>query len=150
MEHLAKKLINWASTLEPNTREQALQTASMPFIWPHQPQWRPLDVETVLAGVWNGDGSGGWARVAVNGENGYTSWKGGTESSSVFAVKFKDGGYGCCMSPRTTRATAASAEPSPAAMTRWTRSWKHARWIMDPNWPRRCGPKSAMPYAHFL
>src|SRR5690348_1283299 len=35
MEHLAKKLINWASILEPNTREQALQTASMPFIWPH-------------------------------------------------------------------------------------------------------------------
>src|SRR5580765_17749 len=35
MEHLAKKLINWASILEPNTREQALQTASMPFIFPH-------------------------------------------------------------------------------------------------------------------
>jgi len=35
MEHLAKKLINWASILEPNTREQALRTASMPFIWPH-------------------------------------------------------------------------------------------------------------------
>ena len=35
MEHLAKKLISWASILEPNTREQALRTASMPFIWPH-------------------------------------------------------------------------------------------------------------------
>ena len=35
MERLAKKLINWASILEPNTREQALRTASMPFIWPH-------------------------------------------------------------------------------------------------------------------
>src|SRR6266571_2567466 len=35
MEHLSKKLINWASILEPNTREQALRTASMPFIWPH-------------------------------------------------------------------------------------------------------------------
>jgi tRNA-splicing ligase RtcB len=35
MEHLAKKLVNWASILEPNTREQALRTASMPFIWPH-------------------------------------------------------------------------------------------------------------------
>jgi tRNA-splicing ligase RtcB len=35
MEHLAKKLINWASILEPGTREQALRTASMPFIWPH-------------------------------------------------------------------------------------------------------------------
>jgi len=35
MEHLARKLINWASILEPGTREQALRTASMPFIWPH-------------------------------------------------------------------------------------------------------------------
>jgi tRNA-splicing ligase RtcB (3'-phosphate/5'-hydroxy nucleic acid ligase) len=35
MEHLAKKLINWASILEPGTREQALRTSSMPFIWPH-------------------------------------------------------------------------------------------------------------------
>jgi tRNA-splicing ligase RtcB (3'-phosphate/5'-hydroxy nucleic acid ligase) len=35
MEHLAKKLINWASILEPGAREQALRTASMPFIWPH-------------------------------------------------------------------------------------------------------------------
>src|SRR5690349_2526616 len=35
MEHLAKKLINWASILEPGTREQALRTATMPFIWPH-------------------------------------------------------------------------------------------------------------------
>lgn len=35
MEHLAKKLINWASVLEPQTREQAQRTASMPFIWPH-------------------------------------------------------------------------------------------------------------------
>jgi len=35
MEHLGKKLINWASILEPSTREQAQRTASMPFIWPH-------------------------------------------------------------------------------------------------------------------
>src|SRR5215831_13633600 len=35
MEHLAKKLINWASILEPGTIEQAQRTASMPFIWPH-------------------------------------------------------------------------------------------------------------------
>ncbi len=35
MEHLAKRLINWASILEPQTREQAQRTASMPFIWPH-------------------------------------------------------------------------------------------------------------------
>jgi tRNA-splicing ligase RtcB (3'-phosphate/5'-hydroxy nucleic acid ligase) len=35
MEHLAKKLISWASILEPGTREQALRTSSMPFIWPH-------------------------------------------------------------------------------------------------------------------
>src|ERR1700760_3740624 len=35
MEHLSKKLINWASILEPGTREQALRTATMPFIYPH-------------------------------------------------------------------------------------------------------------------
>jgi tRNA-splicing ligase RtcB len=35
MEHLAKNLINWASTLGPNAGEQARRTASMPFIWPH-------------------------------------------------------------------------------------------------------------------
>jgi tRNA-splicing ligase RtcB (3'-phosphate/5'-hydroxy nucleic acid ligase) len=35
MEHLAKKLISWASILETGTREQAQRTASMPFIWPH-------------------------------------------------------------------------------------------------------------------
>jgi len=35
VEQLAKKLMNWASILEPGTREQAQRTASMPFIWPH-------------------------------------------------------------------------------------------------------------------
>ncbi len=35
MEHLAPKMINWASILEDNTREQALKTASMPFVFPH-------------------------------------------------------------------------------------------------------------------
>jgi tRNA-splicing ligase RtcB (3'-phosphate/5'-hydroxy nucleic acid ligase) len=35
MEQLSKKLLNWASILEPNTREQAERTASMPFIYPH-------------------------------------------------------------------------------------------------------------------
>jgi tRNA-splicing ligase RtcB (3'-phosphate/5'-hydroxy nucleic acid ligase) len=35
MEQLSKKLMNWASILEPNTREQAERTASMPFIFPH-------------------------------------------------------------------------------------------------------------------
>jgi tRNA-splicing ligase RtcB len=35
MEQLAKRLISWASILEPGTREQAERTASMPFIWPH-------------------------------------------------------------------------------------------------------------------
>jgi tRNA-splicing ligase RtcB len=34
-EHLDKKLISWASILEDNTREQAIKTASMPFIYPH-------------------------------------------------------------------------------------------------------------------
>lgn len=35
MEMLGKRLFNWASILEANTREQAERTASMPFIWPH-------------------------------------------------------------------------------------------------------------------
>ncbi len=34
MEQLAKKLMNWASILEDGTREQALRTASLPFIHP--------------------------------------------------------------------------------------------------------------------
>lgn len=34
-EHLAPKLINWASILETNTREQAIRTSRMPFIYPH-------------------------------------------------------------------------------------------------------------------
>ncbi|NTW40050.1 MAG: RtcB family protein, partial [Cellulomonadaceae bacterium] len=28
-------LISWASILEPSTREQAVRTASMPFVYPH-------------------------------------------------------------------------------------------------------------------
>jgi len=35
MERINAKLYNWASTLEESTREQALTTASMPFIFPH-------------------------------------------------------------------------------------------------------------------
>jgi tRNA-splicing ligase RtcB len=35
VEHIDKKLINWASILEEQTRQQAQRTASMPFIWPH-------------------------------------------------------------------------------------------------------------------
>jgi hypothetical protein len=35
MEMLNKKLMNWASILEPNTRAQAEATARMPFIFPH-------------------------------------------------------------------------------------------------------------------
>jgi tRNA-splicing ligase RtcB len=35
VEQISKKLMNWASILEPNTREQAERTASMPFIHPH-------------------------------------------------------------------------------------------------------------------
>lgn len=35
MEQLSKHLMNWASILEPGTREQAERTASMPFIYPH-------------------------------------------------------------------------------------------------------------------
>jgi tRNA-splicing ligase RtcB len=35
MEQISKRLMNWASILEQNTREQAERTASMPFIFPH-------------------------------------------------------------------------------------------------------------------
>ena len=35
MERITPKLLNWASILEKNTREQAITTASMPFIHPH-------------------------------------------------------------------------------------------------------------------
>lgn len=34
-EHLAPKLISWASILEDNTRAQAVTTSGMPFIFPH-------------------------------------------------------------------------------------------------------------------
>ena len=35
MEQITKGLLNWASVLEDQTREQALQTARMPFVRPH-------------------------------------------------------------------------------------------------------------------
>jgi tRNA-splicing ligase RtcB len=35
MEQIGKRLFNWASILEPATREQAIKTASMPFVHPH-------------------------------------------------------------------------------------------------------------------
>lgn len=35
VEQISKRLMNWASVLEPATREQAERTASMPFIFPH-------------------------------------------------------------------------------------------------------------------
>jgi tRNA-splicing ligase RtcB (3'-phosphate/5'-hydroxy nucleic acid ligase) len=35
MEHVSKTLKNWASILEDKTREQAMTTATMPFIHPH-------------------------------------------------------------------------------------------------------------------
>jgi len=34
-EHLSRTLISWASILEPNTRDQAVRTATMPFVYPH-------------------------------------------------------------------------------------------------------------------
>jgi tRNA-splicing ligase RtcB len=34
--HLSKHLISWASILEENTREQAVRTSTMPFIYPHR------------------------------------------------------------------------------------------------------------------
>src|SRR3954454_19538759 len=35
MEEINARLLNWASILEDNTREQAERTAQMPFIHPH-------------------------------------------------------------------------------------------------------------------
>src|SRR5215813_13009765 len=35
MEQISDKLLNWASILADNAREQAERTASMPFIYPH-------------------------------------------------------------------------------------------------------------------
>ncbi|QIK63814.1 RtcB family protein [Leucobacter viscericola] len=35
MEHLSKQVISWASILDENTREQAIMTGTMPFIYPH-------------------------------------------------------------------------------------------------------------------
>ena len=35
MEQISKRLMNWASILEDNTREQAQRTAGLPFIFPH-------------------------------------------------------------------------------------------------------------------
>ena len=35
MEKVNAKLLNWASILEQGTRDQAVTTASMPFIHPH-------------------------------------------------------------------------------------------------------------------
>ncbi len=35
MEQISKRLFNWASILEPNTRAQAEQASTMPFIYPH-------------------------------------------------------------------------------------------------------------------
>ena len=35
MEQLTPKLMNWASILEPGTRDQAVMTSTMPFIHPH-------------------------------------------------------------------------------------------------------------------
>jgi tRNA-splicing ligase RtcB len=35
MEQISKRLMNWASILEDNTREQAVMTSQMPFIHPH-------------------------------------------------------------------------------------------------------------------
>jgi tRNA-splicing ligase RtcB (3'-phosphate/5'-hydroxy nucleic acid ligase) len=36
MERISKTLVNWASILEDNAREQAELTSSTPFLFPHQ------------------------------------------------------------------------------------------------------------------
>lgn len=58
----------------------------------HEPQWRPLDVESVLAGVQHGYGDE-WKPVTFE-DAGYVSWKDGTDTESAIVVKLKDGGYG--------------------------------------------------------
>jgi tRNA-splicing ligase RtcB (3'-phosphate/5'-hydroxy nucleic acid ligase) len=35
VQEISKRLMNWASILEPEVREQAERTAAMPFIYPH-------------------------------------------------------------------------------------------------------------------
>lgn len=35
MEQINKRLFNWASILDDKTREQAIMSSSMPFIYPH-------------------------------------------------------------------------------------------------------------------
>ncbi|MBB5958156.1 tRNA-splicing ligase RtcB [Saccharothrix tamanrassetensis] len=35
MEHINKRLVNWASILDPASREQAEKTSRMPFVFPH-------------------------------------------------------------------------------------------------------------------
>src|SRR3546814_6206795 len=35
MEQINKRLMNWASILEDNTRDQAIAASKMPFIYPH-------------------------------------------------------------------------------------------------------------------
>ena len=35
METISPKLLNWASILDGKTREQAIMTAGLPFIYPH-------------------------------------------------------------------------------------------------------------------
>src|SRR4249920_2589310 len=35
MEQISKRLMNWASILEDSTRQQAVTTSQMPFIYPH-------------------------------------------------------------------------------------------------------------------
>jgi tRNA-splicing ligase RtcB (3'-phosphate/5'-hydroxy nucleic acid ligase) len=35
MEQISKRVLSWASILEPETREQVIRTASMPFVYPH-------------------------------------------------------------------------------------------------------------------
>src|SRR6266702_2069580 len=35
MEQISKRLMNWASILEDGTRQQAVRTSQMPFIFPH-------------------------------------------------------------------------------------------------------------------
>ena len=35
MEKITERLVNWASVLEPNTREQAERASELPFVFPH-------------------------------------------------------------------------------------------------------------------
>ena len=49
MEQISKRLMSWASILEDGTREQAIRTATLPFIFPHLALGAHLEYATINA-----------------------------------------------------------------------------------------------------